>query len=103
MVLSHQQATKFIEENYPDSVILVSGFPQNKEIVYPYGGYVSNPLNMVFKEEDYTKEGFEKVDLFYYSPQSSNIKYPSYFEDNFNLTLIKKFEVNGKTAYVFKV
>ena len=102
MLYTHQQATKFIEENYPNANVMVSGFPQHLELLNPYGGYVKNPI----KVEQFDREKLKKkegIDLFYYSPQSTlNRDFPHQAEE-FNLILLKKFERNNKTAYIFKV
>ena len=102
VVITHKQATDYLEKNYPSSKIMVSGFPLDRELTKTFGTYVTKPLDIEFfnKTKLRTDDG---IDVFYYSPQSSNIKDIPERTEEFNLHLIEKFESNNKTAYIFEV
>ena len=115
----HQIAADYLQEKFPDSVILAS-FPQSLELKYPYLGYVEKPLNVVsiptypgLTTKNYTiylnPELYNKtidlnlIDILYYSGQEYKTKYSKELNKILNKTLIKKFELNNKTVEIYKI
>ena len=53
-ILLHQQAENFVEARYPHARVLTA-WPANDELVRPYLGYVTRPMQ-VLRIEDFTVE-----------------------------------------------
>jgi len=112
----------FIEDNFPNSTVLTA-FPLSSELMYPYGGYVKKPINvvtsshfegMIGNKKNYTyflnPELYPKplidinsIDLYYYSPQQTPSDDVLDIASKLNLTLIKRFELNNKFVEIYKV
>jgi len=118
-IKTHQMATNYLEENYPDAVILAS-FPQSLELQYPYLGYVKKPLKTVsippfpgltsknftihLNSGIYNKTiDLNSIDIVYYSDQEFKTRHSKEINKILNKTLVKKFEMNGKVAEIYEV
>jgi len=110
LIKTHKSATSYIEDNFPSSIILAA-FPQSFELQYPYAGYVKKSLNVMTINPlpnlaDMNKNSsidVSKIDLYYYSPQEHSSKQILDASKKLNLTLIKKFEINNKSAEIYLV
>lgn len=109
VIETHIEMSKFIEENYKDKVILTE-VPQLNELQNPPGGYVSQPIKTIELEEYPYIRGVkktlpiptrEKFDLVCFSNGGINEKQLRKIVDLYNLSLIKKFEKNGKITYLY--
>ncbi|MBU4349871.1 glycosyltransferase family 39 protein [bacterium] len=96
-VITHQQAAKYIEENYPDATVLTT-WPQIDELSYPHLGYVEKPIKVVEPPAD-----ISAIDLIYYSPQSHEHLLLLEKIKELNTVLVKRFERNSKYTEVHKV
>src|SRR3989344_428828 len=119
VVKTHQMASHYLEENYPNSTILVS-YPQSLELKYPYLGYVNKPLKTIsippfpgltsknftiyLNPNIYNKTiDLNSVDIAYYSKQQFENKYSRELYEILDKILIKRFELNGKTVEIYKI
>lgn len=111
LINTHKQACSFIEENYPNAVVLTA-WPGVVELTFPAAGYVDKPINAVIPyRKHFTKFDFEfyspqsNVSIIYYSPQSNVYlaKKQRAIMKNYNLTLLKRFEKNSKYTEIFLV
>jgi len=93
-----KDATNFIETYYPNSIVLTSWWDTGFELSNPNYGYVRKPIKVsIMESHDFGKRDF---DLIYYAPFISKDylnKYLSYY----NLTLLKRFEKNGKYTEIY--
>ncbi len=96
MVRTHQEACQFIEENFPQAVILTD-WPQVIELSFPYAGYVNSPLQTFYVE---TWKG-EKFQILYYSPQSPHAHRLREIVKEFSLHPVKIFQRQGKKAVIY--
>ncbi len=110
LIKTHQLASSYIENNFPDSVVLAA-FPQSFELKYPYSGYVKKPLNVATinplpnladKDKNFSINP-DNIDLYYYSPQEHSSKQILDVKEQLNLTLIKRFEINNKSTEIYIV
>lgn len=118
-IKTHQMAVNYLEENFPDSVVLVS-YPQSLELKYSYLGYVDKPLNVVsippfpglttknstiyLNPSKYSKEiDLNTIDLIYYSEQQFDNKNSKELREIFDEKLIKRFEINGKIVEIYEI
>jgi hypothetical protein len=114
LVNVQHMAASYIEKNYPNNTILTSWFTLSLNLKNPELGYVTKPIKVDLAVDslgliDDTTGKFinfscNKYDIIYYSPQSS------FHRDLFialnntcNMTLLKRFELNGKYAEVYKM
>lgn len=110
----YSQAAKYIEANFANSTILTV-WPHDNELAFPYLGYVEKSIkvitiergvnaNNIFVETKVNKVDLQNVDLIYYSPNtyiySEKLKE---IMGTLNLTLLKRFEKNGKYAEIYKI
>jgi len=109
MIDVHVRMSKFIEENYGNKIILTE-VPELDELQAPFGGYIIHPLKVIELEDDPWTRGIkeelaipsrEKFDLVYFSNGGTNERQLVKVIDFYNLTLIKKFEKNGKISYLY--
>lgn len=109
VIKTHQDMARFIESNYPDSIILTE-CPQTEELTLPWGGYVKKGIRIIEVEKhdilrlginDYKIPPPDKFDLVYYSIGGIDSKELEEAVNLYNLTLIKKFEKNGKIALLY--
>lgn len=101
LIKTHKLASKFIEENYPQSIVLTS-WPQIEELGNPFLGYVTTPIKCVYFLD--IKEGLDpKIDLIYYSDQSHKPFEMQELMDNLNIRLLKSFKCNGKSTAIYKI
>jgi len=107
---THKLASSYIEDNFPNSVILAA-FPQSFELRYPYSGYVNKPLNVATinplpnladRDKNFLINPND-IDIYYYSPQEHSSKQILDVKEQLNLTLIKRFEVNNKSTEIYIV
>jgi len=110
LIKTHQLASSYIENNFPDSVVLAA-FPQSFELRYPYSGYVNKPLNVATinplpnladRDKNFLINPND-IDIYYYSPQEHSSKQILDVKEQLNLTLIKRFEVNNKSTEIYIV
>jgi hypothetical protein len=99
MISTHLNATKLLEERYADSRILTTD-SQNLELKRPWAGYVTKELKSTSIREAKQNERF---DVFYYSPQSSDANAINTVLAKYRLSLIAKFEKNGKSAAIYEL
>ena len=115
-----QLGADYIASNFADSNVLTT-FPLSADLSYPYGKYVSHKINTITLEphpgiiyKNYTqyinpetvpkKEiNLSQIDLYYYSPQQFPNKKIEDIADKLDLTMIKRFEINNKTAEIYLV
>jgi len=109
VIETHQEMARFIESNYPNSIILTE-CPQTHELTLPWAGYVKKGLKVTEVEKDdilrlginkYKIPPPDKFDLVYYSVGGIDSKELEEAVNLYNLTLIKKIEKNGKIAYLY--
>jgi len=106
MIETHQKAVKFIEENYQDPVVITS-YPQIRELSSEKFGYVSKPIRYQtdFQDPsgrlDLPEINLKEADLVYYSPQSHSTASPEQL--NTDLKLIKEFSKNNKKAQIYEI
>ena len=110
LIKTHQLASSYIENNFPDSVVLAA-FPQSFELKYPYAGYVKKPLNVATinplpnladRDKNFSINPGD-IDIYYYSPQEHSSKQILDVKEQLNLTLIKRFEINNKSTEIYLV
>ncbi len=117
VIKTHQLASNYIESNFPKATVLAA-YPQSIELKYSYGGYVKKPINVVtysplpgLNITEYLnltlrsnqKINISNIDLYYYSPQEYPTQKITDAAKSLNLTLIKRFELNNKSAEIYKV
>lgn len=100
VVETHKMAAKFIEQNYPNATVLTSCWKSGYELRYPYLGYVQKPVNVKIL---CLGEGYNKIDLIYFSAQEHGLETLNNFMREHNTTLLKRFKMNGKYAEVYTV
>ena len=111
----------YIEENFPNATVLTP-FPLSFELMYPYAGYVKNPINVItfphfvgmtgpiknytlFLNSKSSQElviDLNLIDLYLYTPQEFSSVIPD-ISKKLNMTLIKKFELNNKFVEIYKI
>jgi len=118
-IKTHKEAASYIENNFPNSVIIAS-YPQSLELQFPYLGYVSKPLNVIsippwsglvsknftlyFNPEKYERNiNLNTLDIIYYSDQEFETRYSQEIYSILNKNLIKNFELNGKIVKIYKI
>jgi hypothetical protein len=109
----HQEATKYIELEFSDATVLTT-WPGVWELSYPALGYVNKSIKVKsFVPDTFinmsnstfellpTEIGFSNVDVIYVSDINENelAKARKYL----NLSIIKRFECNGKFTEIYKV
>lgn len=109
VIKTHQDMARFIETNYPNSVVLTE-CPQTEELTYLWGGYVNKKIKVleIEKQEilrrganNYSIPELNEFDLVYYSLGGVDSKELEETVRLYNLTLIKKIERNGKIAFLY--
>jgi len=104
LIETHYKAVKYIEINFPKSTVLTN-WPQHMELDVPEYGYVNKEIKFVAPSDPDLNEKISEVDLVYYSPQSddsSRWELENIMSD-LNLTLLKRFEKNGKYTEVYRI
>ena len=119
-IKTHQLAASYIEENFPDAVVL-AGHPQSLELQYSYGKYVKKPIKVVAIEPFPGVSGYKKnyteflnpskrqeidisqIDLYYHSEQQYPVEPLKDLIKKLNLILIKRFEMNNKVTEIYLV
>ena len=99
LVKTHYKAAKYIETNFPNATVLTT-WPQTRELTFPYLGYVITPIKIKTAYE--YDLNLSDIDLIYYSPQSHEPEILLDIMTNLNLTLLKRFEQNGKYSEIYK-
>ena len=119
MIKTHEMATNYLQNNFPNSVILAS-YPQSLELKYPYLGYVNKPMSIVSippypglttknstiynNPYGYNKTiDLNSIDLIYYSEQEFKTKYSRELNKILKKNLIKRFEINGKVVEIYSI
>jgi 4-amino-4-deoxy-L-arabinose transferase-like glycosyltransferase len=106
---THVEMSRFIEKNYKDKIVLTE-VPELDELTFPFAGYVTQPIKSIEGEIDPFRRGInktlplvpkEKFDLVYLSNGGYNEEYLLKTINFYNLSLIKKFEKNGKITYLY--
>jgi 4-amino-4-deoxy-L-arabinose transferase-like glycosyltransferase len=96
----HQSASRYIEENYSEATILVT-FPQNAELTLPAGGYVTNPLEVVYLAN---VESCADFDLVYWAfPSSWRGEFLPIVRERCGLELVARFESRDVFAEIYRV
>ncbi len=96
-VTVESQAIGYIEENYPNSVVLTSGFFSKQGLSSPYSGYTKKSIRNV--DIDSIKDD-NKFDIFYYNGFIGEERKKEII-NKFNLTLEKRFEKNNKYTEIY--
>lgn len=104
LVETHYEGAKYIENNFPNSTVLTN-WPQHMELSMPEYGYVNKSIKFVAPDDPDLNEKISEVDLLYYSPQSDDFSrwQLDKIMNNLNLTLLKKFEKNGKITEIYRI
>ncbi len=110
LIKTHQLSSSYIENNFPNAIVLTA-FPQSFELEHSYSGYVKKPLkiatvnplpNLADRDKNFSINP-KDIDIYYYSPQEHPSKQILDVKERLNLTLIKRFEINNKSAEVYLV
>jgi len=99
MLKTHRQACRFIENNYPRSVVFTT-WPQVLELTDPSNGYVKSPIQCV----DFSQMGMEinpSVDLIYYASQADKAFEMRRFISRIDKRLLQSYECNGKLVEIY--
>ena len=104
LVKTHYETTNYIEKNYPNLTVLTA-WPQTEELSMPILGYVSKPIKIIPIYHPNLTEKMFGADLVYYSPQSDLYQEQMLLDimKNLNLTLLTKFEQNGKYTEIYRI
>ncbi len=101
MLKTHRQACRFIENNYPRSVVFTT-WPQVLELTDPSNGYVKSSIKCV----DFSQMGKDinlEVDLIYYASQADKAFEMRRFIRRFDKKLLQAYECNGKSVEVYAI
>jgi len=103
MIQTHRQAAKFIEQNFPDSIVLTD-WPMGLELSFPAFGYVYKPIKVISRYYTFIDHPkIEDADIVYYSPQKHGGDFLTSKMLNLNLTSLAKFEKNGKITEIYRI
>ncbi|MCP4707735.1 MAG: glycosyltransferase family 39 protein [Planctomycetes bacterium] len=93
MISINRQACRYIEENFSEQR-LVTCWPMNVALKEPYIGYVTTPLNVVPRDQDF------EVMLF---PENSNMSFDklNHLIEQERLSFHKRFARNGKSIAIY--
>ena len=93
-LIVESQAIKYIEENYPNSIVLTYGFFSKQGLSSPYSGYTKKPIKSI---DIYDNTYF---DIFYYNGFIGEERKKDIINE-FNLKLEKRFEKNNKYTEIY--
>jgi hypothetical protein len=108
LIETHKNSTLYIETNFPNSTVLTT-WPQSRELTLPFLGYIKSPVYVKTVSEElitctrisYFNGSLNGVNLICYSPQAHQPEKLLEIIKNLNLTLIKRFEKNGKYTEIY--
>ncbi len=111
LIRTHEQAARFISQNFPDARVLTS-WPQIFELGQPEAGYTDIPISVAMpgmpgKSMDMSSNNTvaNNFDLIYYSKQANpylNSRLGQLMQ-GLDLVLLREFESNNKTAEVYLI
>jgi 4-amino-4-deoxy-L-arabinose transferase-like glycosyltransferase len=101
VIQTHQSASRYIEENFPESTVLTD-WPMGLELTFPFLGYVENPVKVISRFVGYELD-VNGADIVYYSPQKHAGDMLDVMMADLDMTLLARFEKNGKYTEVYRI